>query len=155
MPKITLLTKDSYLAIIENSAGTKLFQKFYVKVDKRKIDAVKGGRFSCAFFVSFILHNFNLIKQAHITVDSTLDDMEKSGWKEIKRLRKGAVLEWEEKEFPDKSIHKHLGFYIGNNQAISNSTRHRKPVRHHMTFGPQSSKKYRKIIAMYWHPKFN
>lgn len=155
MPKITPIIRDSYFAIIENSAGAKLFQNFYVKVGKKKADAAKGGQRSCAFFVSFILHNFNLIKEAHATVDSALDDMKKSGWREIKRPRKGAVLEWEEKEFPDKSMHKHIGFYIGNNQAISNSTRYKKPARHHMTFGAKNSKIYRRIIAIYWHPKLN
>lgn len=141
--------------MIENSVGTKLFQNFYVKINKKKVDAVKGGRLSCAFFVSFILHNFNLIKKAHLTVDSTLDDMKKSGWRKIKKPRKNAVIEWERKEFPNKSIHKHIGFYIGKNQAISTSSHYKKPVMHHITFGAKNSKTYRRIIAIYWHPKLN
>ena len=155
MPRITPIIKDSYLAMIENSVGTRMFCNFYVRVGKRKQNAVQGGKLSCAFFVSFILNNFGLIKESHLTVKSTINDIKRSGWTMIKRPRKGAVIIWEEKLYSDKNAHSHIGFYIGNKQAISNSTRSHKPVRHHWTFGPRGSKNYRKVIAIYWHPELN
>jgi len=150
---------SSYLKMIENSLGTRLFQNFYVRIRERvPIDAVEGGRLSCALFVSFILNNFGLIKKSHTTVKSTLKDMKDSGWFEINThsgtVPRGAVLVWERKKI-GSAIHKHLGFYIGKNQAISNSFHRRKPVCHHWTFGKKGSKNYRKIIKIFWNKKLN
>jgi len=137
--------KKTYLAMIENSVGSRIFQNFYVVVknSKRK-DVLQKGKFSCAFFVSVILRIFNLISSPHCTVESTLKDLKKSGWFEIeisKRMPKGTVVLWQKKEG-----HYHLGFYFGQKMAISNSPESRVPVIHHWTFNNS-----RKIIKAYSH----
>ncbi|MCH7759543.1 hypothetical protein IID20_04265 [Patescibacteria group bacterium] len=154
--------------MIENSIGAHLFQNFYVSIDGKKQDAMKGGRLSCSFFVSSILNNFNLINDIQLTVKKIIVDMKKSGWEKIKRKRKGSVVIWEEERCPDKdmlawekkiyqhgNVHQHIGFYVGNNQAISNSFKKRTPILHHWTFGSRSSKTYRRITDIFWHPKLN
>jgi len=153
MPKIILDIYHSYLKMIENSIGARLFQNLYIN-DGTRSDAVRGGRLSCAFFVSSILNNFGLLKEPHARVESTLKDMQKFGWFEIKKLRKGAVLLWEAQK-GQFGIHKHLGFYLAKNMAISNSSKKRVPVRHHWTFGKKSNKSYRRIIGIYWHKKLD
>ena len=151
--------QGSYLKMVENSPGTRLFQNFYVRKGKRKIDATAGGRFSCALFVSFILNNFGLLRKSHTTVKSTLRDMQNSGWFEINlgtvpsSVPRGAVLVWEEKK-DKRGIHQHIGFYIGKNQAISNSFQKKTPVCHHWTFGPRGSKSYRRVVKIFWHNNF-
>lgn len=153
--KIAPILKKSYLKMIENSIGARLFQNFYVDIDGKKHDAVKAGRLSCAFFVSSILNNFGLIRQSHLTVNNTVKDMRKSGWTEIGKPKKGAILVWEKKVDQKGNIHKHIGFYISNKQAISNSFHRRIPVCHHWTFGQRGSKSYRRIITIFWHKKLN
>lgn len=147
--KIKSLFKENYLAVIENSRGTKMFRNFYIKISGKKEDNTKNGILSCAYFVSAILAMFGLINETNINVNGLVEEMRKCGWKKIKNPRRGSVLVWENKKFDDKQ-HKHIGFFIGSGKAISNSFKKKMPVVHHWTFG-----RNRKIEAIFWHKKLN
>jgi len=55
MDKNIFNVKKTYLSVIQNSVGIKIFQHLYIKDKKKKtVDVVQGGRLSCAFFVSNI-----------------------------------------------------------------------------------------------------
>ena len=138
---------DTYFAMIKNSVGTKLFRNFYAQIDGRKIDVMKNGGLSCAFFLSSLLSTLGLAKATHTTVESTVKDMEQSGWKPTKKLMPGSIIVWEEKK-----EHKHIGFYIGNNRALSNSSKKKSPATHHLTYGVKTAPA-RKIEAIYQHKK--
>lgn len=148
--KVTPLLRDTYFAMIKNSIGTKLFRNFYACIDGRKIDVMKNGGLSCAFFVSSLLSIIGLTQATHGTVESTIEDMKRSGWKPVKKLAPGSIIVWEEKK-----EHKHIGFYIGNDKALSNSSRKRSPAIHHFAYGIKNGKPVRKIGAIYWHPKLS
>jgi hypothetical protein len=143
--KIISLLKDSYLAVIKNSVGSKLFRNFYAQVNGKKKDILRNGELSCAFFVSSILKIFDLISKTHFTVKNVVEDLKKSGWKEIKKPKIGSVIVWERKKF-SKEVHRHIGFYVKKNIAISNSSKKKTPIFHHFTFN-----KKRKIEAIFWH----
>lgn len=145
MEKIQILFKDSYLSMIKNSQGTKIFRDFFGKIKNKKINLTDEGRRSCALFVSSVLYHFNLIKSPHLTVDGTIKDMRKSGWFETKKPKKGSVILWEKKKG-----HHHIGFYLSNQKAISNNRKKRMPTVHHFTFNQK-----RKIEALFWHKKIN
>ncbi len=159
--KINPLLKDSYLAVIKNSDGSKMFRNFYVEINGRKKDILKNGEVSCAFFVSSVLVIFGLLKKIHLTISGALKDMRKSGWKEIgfhnskinpelKKPKIGSVILWEGKK-SDKEIHKHIGFYIGKGRATSNAFyfyKKRSPFIHHFSYNGK-----RKIEAIFWHKK--
>ncbi|MFA5130027.1 MAG: hypothetical protein WC477_03870 [Patescibacteria group bacterium] len=147
---MTLLTFDTYVAIIKNSIGSKMFRHLYAIQDGKKINLLKKGRLSCAFYVSSILALFTLIKKVHATVDSTVQDMEASGWKKIRTPRVGSVLVWEKIDYVNKGIHKHIGFFIGNGKAISNSDTLHHPVKHHWNFNGK-----RKVEMIFWNPNLN
>lgn len=149
MPKVVLLVKETYLAVIKNSVGSRMFQNFYATVDDMKKDIMNGGGLSCAFFVSSITMLTGLSKNLHGTVDGTVRDLNESGWGEISDLRIGAVIIWE-KEIFDGEEHKHIGFYIGNNEAISNSSLKKVPVQHNATFDGK-----RKIANILWNSKLD
>ncbi len=143
---ITPDIKKTYLKVIENSVGSRIFQNFYVTVNNRKKDILQGGTFSCAFFVSSVLKIFSLINSTHCTVDGAIKDLIKSGWQEKKdysQLSKGSILFWEK-----KAGHFHLGFYTGQQLAVSNSFKNKIPIIHHWTFNNS-----RKIIKA-WSHKF-
>jgi len=146
--KIIPLVLDTYLSVIKNSIGTNLFRNFYAKMDNKKTDIMKNGELSCAFYVSSILALFRLIKEVHGTVDSTIKDLRTSGWKIIKKPEAGCILVWEKFDFGNNDIHQHIGFYIGNNRAISNNYKLGCPTKHRWTFGGK-----RKVDIMFWNPK--
>ncbi|MGC9048854.1 MAG: hypothetical protein ACP5IX_01395 [Patescibacteria group bacterium] len=146
--KFSFLTGKTYLAMLKNSVGSKLFRKFYVKTRRKKVDILNNGKLSCAFYVSSILYLFKLIKNIHFTVDSTVKDLQKSGWEVVKKPKVGSVIVWEKMDFGDGDIHKHIGFYIGDGKAISNSSKFGYPVKHSWPFRPK-----RKVEIILWNPK--
>ncbi len=150
--KIKPLLFNSYLAAIKNSVNTKIFKNFYTEINGRELDIMENGGLSCAFFVSSILTIFGLIKKIHGTVDGVVADLKKSSWKKIAKPKIGSVLVWQEKMFAD-GPHKHIGFYVGHNQAVSNSHKLKTPIIHYWTFGRKNSKTYRQVEAIYWHKK--
>jgi len=145
------LIKDSYLAVVKNSIGSRMWRVFFAEVKSKKKNISKRGKLSCAFFVSTILVMFSLIKKGHMTVKSTIKDMRTSGWFEIKKPRIGSILVWEATNFGGGDICRHIGFYVGNNKAISNSSISRQPVIHDYKFG----KNNRKIEHIFWHKILN
>lgn len=154
---IKILKKKNYLAMIENSVKGQnwMFRNFYIEKDGEVIDSLDDGKNSCAVFVSSILVLFNdlchWIKGPHTTVVSTENDMKESGWHEIEDLKPGAVLIWEKKEGHNGNMHSHIGFYVGNDQAISNDSRGTGfPHKHHYTYDDT-----RKIEKIYWHPSLD
>jgi len=138
--------RKNYLAMIEKSEGTRIFQhRFAIDENGKVKDLTERGRLSCAFFVSSILYLCGLISKIHLTVKSTIKDLKKCGWFETSQLKKGCILLWGKKK-----NHYHLGFYLGNKKAISNSPLKRKPIIHHFTF-----KGKRKIEKIFWHKKLD
>ena len=129
-----------------------MFQRLYVLENNKKKDIFKNGQLSCAYYLSSILKIFDLISQPHATVKSTINDMRQSGWQPTKKLKPGNVLVWEEKKFSDGTIHQHLGFYLGQDKAISHRLEKKMPVVHHFTYGQtEDNQPKRKIIQILTH----
>lgn len=152
--EVRALFFDSYIATIKNSVGSKLFQTLWAEVDGEKQDVTQGGELSCAAFVSSILYMFELLEGRHATTASTVKDLERSGWRRIEEPREGGILVWEDKKFVD-GYYPHIGFYMGDEIAISNSNEKRMPQEHHWTYGENEGKSVRKVVAIYWHPRLN
>lgn len=142
-PKIVRRVFDTYIAVIENSVGSYLFKNLYADVNGEKKDVLKDGWLSCAFFVSAILHMFGFIDSIHGTVESTVKDLKKNGWKKIAQPKIGSVIVWG----PGKTAngHSHTGFYIGKSQAISNDSWKKHPVEHDWKYGGK-----RKVKELLW-----
>lgn len=153
---VKILTKDTYLAMIKNACGSVMWSNNYALVNGKKEDIVHNGATSCALFVTSILKIFNLIKELHLTVKSAEKDLKESDWKEIKvssKMPEGSVIIWEkqlpaDKELRKKEKHYHIGFYIGQDKAVSLWAYHNFPVIHHWTYNGT-----RKIIRAHWNPQ--
>lgn len=128
--KVVPIIFDSYIALIKNSLGSKLFRNFYAKVDGKETDIMRNGELSCAFHASSILALSKLIHSVHGTVISTVKDLKENGWKEIKKPEIGSVLIWEIFDSASNKIQRHIGFFIGNNKAISNDSKLGYPIEH-------------------------
>ena len=151
--KVDPLLFETYMAVIKNSAGSHAFRNFYATVNNKKIDLMRNGELSCAFFISNVLSAFNLMKGIQITVNRTVRDMKQSGWKRIKKPKIGSVLVWEPVDTGKRDIHRHIGFYLGKGKAVSNSAKKGIPVIHHWTFGTNKRKPKRRVEAIFWHRK--
>lgn len=162
---IKLVKKKNYLAMIENAAKGEnwMFRNFYVEIDGKEIDILKNGSLSCAVFASSILYLHKLIKDIHANIRSLEKDMIKNGWfsrslasgnseRSKASLRPGAVLVWEEIMAKDEPRPiPHIGFYVGNEMAISNDSKGTGfPWKHHYTYNDT-----RKIEKIYWHSALN
>lgn len=159
MPKKPIfLLKDTYLAMIKNSVEARIFRHAYFKVRPssakasegkiKKVEVLRDGDLSCAFFVSIILVIFKLIKEIHTTVDGVIKDMQKFGWRKIKKPKIGSILIWQSKVGESGEPHRHIGFYIGNKEAVSNSDKAKSPQIHNWQFDGK-----RKVESIYWHEK--
>lgn len=144
-----LLTKKNYLNAIRKSVGIQMFQNVLAEIDGAEKDITKNGELSCALFVSTLLMMFHLIdvnRAPHSTVLGLLKNMEASGparmgggpggWKKVSvnELVEGDVIVWEDIVDASGEEHEHIGFYVGNGMAISNSLEKRVPEKHHFTY---------------------
>ncbi len=126
-----------------------MFRSYFVD----DVDVLKNGDLSCAFYVSSLLHIFGLIDRAHFTVDGTEFAMKNAGWVEIKKLKPGCVIFWEP-IIQDGNHHRHIGFYIGENQAISNRSSLQAVGEHALHYSgldKDNKRKKAKINRLYWH----
>ena len=150
--KIKILTLKTFLTVVKKSAGTEMFRQIFAEVDGHEVDITENGNLSCAFYVSGLLAMFGLIDKIHATVSGTRKAMEAAGWVETTEMTPGAVLVWGKPQ-DGSHDHQHIGFYLGENQAISNISRLGQPGFHHFTFGGEKVDPHRKIVAVYSHPQ--
>ncbi len=152
-----LALRATYLASILGSVGSHQYQRYFGRrTDGSLIDVTDGGNFSCAVYVSSILTLCYLTTGGvHTTVDETVRDMCESGWYPIALTdrREGSIILWDAAGVcSDGRKHRHIGFSIGCDEAISNGPQSRVPQRHHVTFGiDDEGKPVRPIVARYFH----
>lgn len=109
-----------------------MFKNFYIEKNGKSEDILNNGKLSCAYFVSTILKQFNLIEEVHTTIEGTLDGMmQTKDWIEVNMtdIQAGDIIIWEK-----NGKHSHMGFALGKEQAISNSSSKCHPVKHHIDF---------------------
>ncbi len=144
------MRKENFLLSIRNSIGSQLFRNYHV--DGK--DVLQNGDLSCAYYVSAILLLHNLIDKAHFTVNGTIFAMEKIGWFKVNRLKPGCVIVWGPVK-ENGNEHKHIGFYVGDQQAISNRSSLGMPGEHQLHYtglDKDGAKKKAPVVAIYWHP---
>jgi hypothetical protein len=160
---VTLLFKKNYLAMVRNAAKGEnhTFQNFFISVDGQEKDALKGGALGCGTVFSAILYLQNStleflnkprwISFVHANVPAVEKDMQENGWYQIPELREGAVITCEQKPGADGTLHFHIGFYIGNQRAVTNDSNGTlMPTEVHSSFNGT-----RNIIRTWWHPELD
>jgi hypothetical protein len=146
---------ETYLAMIEGGVGSRQYLQLFVhSVEGRPRDVIGDGRFACAYFASSILTLAALITQGvHTTVFETVEDMVRSKWYQINHLTKGAVVVWGPRLASDGNPHKHIGFYLGEELAVSTDGVTGVPTKHHVTYGIEEGRPNRSIEAVFFHEK--
>lgn len=140
-PEMKLELFETYLTVINNATSSRMFRHFYAEIEGKKTDILENGEKSCAFFVTSILKIFNMINEIHTTVPNTMEALLEEGWIQVNvtDMKAGDVLVWDW-----GGQHGHIGFYIGNNTAISNSSIKKSPKKHSWDYEGQ-----RKIVTVY------
>lgn len=113
-----------------------MFRNFYIQTsDGTEMDALSDGSNSCAFYVSSVLTLFGKHSGVHGTVKSTVADLSHSGWQQVEEesMQAGDVIVWDAVEL-EGSWYEHVGFYIGDNRAMSTSWTERKVMEHDVYF---------------------
>ncbi len=89
------------------------------------------GSNSCAFYVSAVLTLLGRMSGVHGTLASTVRDLTESGWVQVAvaDIQPGDVVVWEPKEF-EGVMFRHIGFYIGDDRAVSTSWTKKEVVEH-------------------------
>lgn len=133
--KKNVLAQKNYLQMIKNSVGTQMFRELWISENGKEEEILNGGELACAVFVTSLLKLHDLIGEKRATVEGAIESMLKYGWKEVdlKYIREGDVLVWERKQKGYK--HPHIGFYVGDKKAISNSWKLKKVVKHGWDYG--------------------
>lgn len=152
MTEIKLLRKKNYLTMIQNAARgeNNMFRNLYMTIDGIEQDALKNGELSCAAFVSSVLYILKLINDVRATVAGTEKNLLANGWHQVSEPQPGTILMWEAEKYEDGSSHEHIGFFIGNNRAVSNDSGKGIPQEHDWRFDGK-----RKVVRMYWHPSLD
>jgi len=143
--KIEPLVKEAYLAFIRNSIGGGSWRNLFALVNGEVKDILNNGELSCAYFVATVLKTFNLIKEVHATVSGAVNDLLLFGWEEAVNPEPGDIIVWTEKIDEKGEGHKHIGFYLGNNEAVSNDSKTGLISKHHLTFGEKDGRPVRTI----------
>jgi len=144
MSEFKVLNKETYLSAIENSVGSMMFRDLWARYESGEIrNLTNGGELSCALYVSWLLKIFDLVDERKATVDGLIKKLTELGWKEVapEKIEPGDVIEWERKQ--EGFTHGHVGFYAGEQKAISNSWKLKKIVKHGWDFGGR-----RKIVKV-------
>jgi hypothetical protein len=142
-PTVVPLFFDNYMSVIEKSAGTNMFRDWYCTVNGEKQNVTKNGDLSCALYVSSLLRMFGLVNETQITVHRAIAEMERCGWRAITEPKRGAVVVWDERETETGIQRKHIGFCLGNGNAISNRDEQGSPMIDKLD--------YRPILSYLWH----
>lgn len=149
--------RSSLLSMALGSVGSKQYQHVYRRINGVSTDILENGDVSCAVHVTSILYLWGLVEDTHATVSSTVRDLLSNDWMMIDEPKVGCVITWEKKSLDyGKWFHPHIGFYVGNDQAVSNDRDTKVPAIHHYTYGTtEDGQPTRLITGLYWHPSLD
>lgn len=149
-----LAVLETFLAVVEGSVGTHQYRTLFVNKNGKLDDVIGNGDLACAFFVSSVLHMFNLIDNGvHTTVVFTTEDMLDSGWKMTDKPVPGAVVVWASKlSDTDGKTHRHIGICLDAEYAVSTDPKVRAPVKHGIKDLKLANGQQRPIEAYFVHP---
>lgn len=127
------------LVAIEASVDTNLFRHLYVTDEAGKErDVLEDGVLSCAYFTTSLLTLAGRIDRPHATVATTVKLFEETPeWQITADPQPGDVVYWP----AGTHGHTHLGFYVGDGEAVSTSASLGVPIRHRLQMSDERKPK--------------
>ncbi|HCJ45627.1 MAG: hypothetical protein COZ86_03720 [Candidatus Moranbacteria bacterium CG_4_8_14_3_um_filter_41_13] len=147
---------ETYMAMVLGSIGSNQYRKLFVRLPDGSLrDVIDDGDLACAYFVSSILTLCGLTKNGvHTTVDETIRDLELSGWKRNFDQHVGNVVIWKQKVCSDGLLHRHIGFCVTGDEAVSNYAISGHPRRHPLLEKDIVGEYVREVEGYYSYPHF-
>jgi len=138
--KPEIMRKETFLKMVENSEGCKLFNSLMMKKGGEVFDILGDGDVSCATFTSNILYLNEFLSKRTTTVlglEKILSEEVKSESSRFVEItiadfipEKGDVVFWESIMGDDGAAHRHVGFVLNENEAVSTSGIYHSVIRH-------------------------
>ena len=120
----------TYRSLIEGVVDSQLFRHLYATDDSgEERDITEDGRLSCAFVVSSVLVIAGMLERPHATVAGTLRDLQEHRWVETAAPVAGSIVVWPAND----EWQEHIGFYVDEDNCVSNSTYDHIPRKHGKT----------------------
>jgi hypothetical protein len=133
--KPEILRKETFLKMVENSVGCKLFNSLIMKKDGKAVDILDDGDVSCATFTSSILFLNRFLPEQKSTVPGLEKVLSESDrFTEISMAdfspEKGDIVFWESIMGDDGAAHRHVGFVLNETEAVSTTGILHAAIRH-------------------------
>jgi len=138
--KSEILRKETFLKMVENSIGCKLFNSLIMKKEGQAVDILDDGDVSCATFTSSILFLNHFLPEQKSTVPGLKKVLSEEVKSEAGRFteipmvdfipEKGDIVFWEEIIGEDGVGHRHVGFVLNENEAVSTSGIYHSVIKH-------------------------
>lgn len=153
-----VLRRSTYLKMIENSVGSKIFNSRFIEENGKEIDELEDGNLSCAVFVSsiFLLNKMiDDILSDVIDVEKYMEESLSFVQVDENNIEKGDILIWEGIKFQiDGLPHRHIGFAFSGKEAISTSDDEQKVIKHPIIYKKGPENKVRQVEKVFRY-KFN
>lgn len=152
--KPIILRKETYLKMIENSVGSRIFNSIFALYNGEQTDILRDGEVSCAVFASSLLLLNSLTTNQRATVNSLEKDLLASP-QFIKildvdyRPQSGDVVIWENLKFSNGTVHRHIGFILNSKEAVSTDYKNKCVARHPIFNNSENPEKIRKIESIF------
>lgn len=133
--KPEILRRETFVKMVENSIGTRLFNSIIAKKGEEIVDILGDGDLSCATFVSNILYLNHLLDNQRVVVGSLEKDLSASpNFEEISPEnylpKTGDVILWSKIIGVDGIAHRHFGFALSDEEAVSTTGISHSAIRH-------------------------
>lgn len=117
----------SYIDAIKWSIGSQMYRNFWINKWWKDIDICQNGNLSCAYYVSNLLKQFNIIDSWSANTQATINKLINKWRYEISpetdsdKIPVGSILtrKW---GFGDDWFHDHIWFYVWNEITISSDS---------------------------------
>lgn len=136
------------LAMINSSVDCDMFARIATLGRDETHQVIRDDELGGCYYVCFLLRGFHLISSIRLTVSGTARQLPRSGWETLDNtgvLAPGMIIVWE--TTGTVTPRKRIGFYVGDEEAVSTAINRGIPTRHHATFGDQH-----RIQRVYAHP---
>lgn len=131
--------------MVKGSVGSNAYRHFHATIDGAEVDTMRDGEVACAYFVSSILTIFGGLDSPSFVVGSVENKLINKGWHVVDSPEPGDILVYEDLK-QDDEVHAHIGFYIGNDRAVSNSWTTKTPLEHDWLYRDSTE---RKVTSIY------
>jgi hypothetical protein len=148
-----ILRKETYVKMIENAVGTRLFNSLMVREDGAVRDLLNDGEYSCAIFTSGVLLLNQKVARTRTTVTNLEADLLASDqFSQIpvgSEVQPGDVVLWEKVRYEDGSENRHIGFAVSQAEAVSTNYVQKCVVRHPLLTNIENTGEVRKIERIF------